>query len=115
MTRPVRAPRPTPNPWIWEAQDFDGKVIRITITWNTTANGDGKHNVTAGQVFRDAACQYTKILIGTSLDGNPDDTDKVVNVPAGTLNFTAAFINNMVTRGIGTVEDIEAFQITAGH
>lgn len=115
MSQPVRAPRPTPNPWVWEAQDYIGKVVRITVTWNAIANGEGEHNVTAIQVFRDADCQYTKILIGTSVDGNPDDTDKTVTVPDGTTNLSQGLINALINRGIGTIEDILGFQITAGR
>ena len=115
MTQPVRAPRPTPNPWVMEMGDYIGKVIRITVDWNPTADGNGKHAVTGVEVFRDADCQFRRILIGTSADGNPDDTDKVVNVPVGETNLTAQQLNAMRNRGAGTIEDILSFQITAGR
>lgn len=116
MTQPpIRTPRPTPNPWVAEFGDYRGLVIRITVDWNPVAETSGKHLVTAITVYRDTACQFRNILIGTSLDGNPDDTDKTVSVPAGETQLSAAVITALRNRGVGTIEDILTFQITAGR
>lgn len=98
------------SPWVWEAKDYLERVIRITVTFN-----EGTRAITGVTGFRDSGCLYTKILIGTSADGVPDDTDKVVNVPTGTTSLTQGQINQLAARGLATIENILALQITAGR
>lgn len=102
--------RPIPNPWVWEDADFQGDVIRVTVSFNDTSRA-----VTGITAFRDPNCQYRRILIGTSADGNPDDTDKAIAVPAGTTVLTSQQLAVLRNRGLATIEDIRALQITAGR
>jgi hypothetical protein len=101
---------PATSPWVWEAQDYLQRAIRITVTFNDTTRA-----ITGITAFRTSGCLYTKILIGTSADGVPDDTDKIVTVPVGTTNLTQNQLNNLAARGLATIEDILALQITAGR
>lgn len=94
-----------PSPYVWESPDYQLNVIRITIVFN-----EGTRAITSVSVFRDPACMYTKLLIGIGPDGNPSTTTRSVNVPAGTTAVPVVFLNN---RGITTIEDFLAFQITA--
>lgn len=99
---------PLLSPWIWEARDNEAEVIRITVAFNNSTRA-----ITGITVFRDAGCAYSKLLIGTSADGNPDDTDKVVTVPAGTTSLSGGQLNNLKNKGLNTIEDVLALQITA--
>lgn len=103
-------PTPATSPWVQEFGDYVGLVVRITVTFNETTR-----LLSGITVFRDAGCQYNKILIGTGADGDPDDTDKVVNVPVGTRSLNATQMVNLANRGLGTIEDITALSITAGR
>lgn len=108
--RPMGTPTPATSPWIQEFGDYLGRVIRITVTFNA-----GTRAITGVTVFRDVGCLFTKILIGTSLDGNPDDTDKVVNVPVGTTVLTNGQLQALANQGIATIENLtDSLQITAG-
>jgi hypothetical protein len=97
---------PMTSPYVWEAGDYLTRVIRITVTFNNATRA-----LTGATVFRDAACLYQKIYIGTGADGTPDNTDKVIVVPAGSASVTAQQLRQ---RGLDTIEDVLALQITAG-
>lgn len=99
---------PLLSPWEWQALDVEGDAIRITVEFDNTTRV-----ITGITTFRDAGCAYTRILIGVGADGIPDDTDKIVNVPAGTTVLSKGQINNLAGRGVRTVEDVLALQITA--
>lgn len=99
---------PLLSPWIWDARDNEGDILRITVSFDNTTRA-----ITGITSFRDSGCLYAKILIGTSADGNPDDTDKIISVPAGTRNLTQNQLNVLANRGLSTIEDILALQITA--
>ena len=99
---------PLLSPWIWEARDNEQEVIRITVTFN-----DATKVITGMTSFRDSGCAYTRLLIGSPADGIPDDTDKVITVPAGTRALTPAQLQALATKGLNTITDILALQITA--
>lgn len=103
-------PTPATSPWIESFEDYVGKIIRITVTFNATTRV-----ITGITVFRDAACLFTKILIGIGADGVPDSSDKAVAVPAGTTALTAGQLTTLANRGLTTIEDMTALQITAGR
>lgn len=103
-------PTPATSPWVQTFGDYLGRVIRITVTFNETTRA-----VAGITVFRDAACLFTKILIGRGPDGIPDNTDKAIAVPAGTTVLTPQQLATLASRGLSTIEDFDAFQITAGR
>ena len=103
-------PVPATSPWVREFGDYQDRVIRITVTFNETTRA-----LTGIAVFRDPDCMFTKILIGLGLDGTPDSSDKAIDVPAGTTVLTAQRMNQLANRGLSTIEDIQALQITAGR
>jgi hypothetical protein len=88
--------------------NFD-RFIRITTAFNTTTRA-----ITGITVFRDADCQWTSIFLGLGPDGDPRNTDKNIDVPAGTTVLTSQQLNRLSQRGISTIEDFLALQITAG-
>lgn len=92
---------PIPSPWVQSFQDNFGRVIRITVNFNNTTRV-----ISGATVFRDVSCQWSRIYIDS-----PSSTDKVFQVVAGTTNLTA---NQLSTRGLSTIEDVLALQITAG-
>lgn len=92
---------PISSPWIYQATDYRGSIIRITITFDNTTRV-----ITGGTVFRDAACVYTKIYLG-----DPATTLKVFTVAAGTTNLNVNQLNN---NGLNVIEDVLATQVTAG-
>ena len=101
--------QPEISPVVREFEDHVGRKISITITFNTTTR-----LIESMQVHRDAGCLFSTILIGTGADGNPDDTDKIVNVPVGNRALTVQQLANLANRGISTIENFDALQITAG-
>lgn len=105
----MAVPRPLTSPWVIEFGDYVGKVVRLTVTF------DGAHALTGATLYRDAGCQWTKILIGVGADGVPDSTPKRFDV--STLNDASrtATPAQMAAVGLTTIEDVTAFQITAGR
>lgn len=103
-------PTPPTTPWTQHFEDTPGRAIDISVAFDNTTR------ILSGiTVSRDANCVFTKILIGTGADGVPDDTDKVVSVPAGSHSLTPAQLTNLANHGLTTIEDITALQITAGR
>lgn len=98
---------PQPSPWVWQAEDFQDRVIRITVTFNVTTRA-----ITGIVGHRDAGCLYTKILIGTS-GGSADATDKAITVPVGDTTLTPGQLAALASKGLSTIDDVLALQITA--
>lgn len=108
---PAKGPSgpPTVSPYVVTFGDYLGRVIRITVSFDT-----GTGDLTDIVVFRDAGCLFTKILIGTGPDGTPDSSPRAVNVPAGTTDFTPAQLQVLKNRGLNTITEFYSYQITAG-
>jgi hypothetical protein len=100
---------PTVSPYVQTFEDYLGRVIRITVTFNEST-GELSDIV----VFRDAGCLFTNILIGLGDDGTPDSSTRKVNVPAGTTDLTNAQVNQLKNRGLNTITEFWGYQITAG-
>lgn len=68
--------------------------------------------LTGGQVFRDPSSPYTRVIIGSiNTDGTYPVGTKIITVPSGTTDFTAAQLSS---QGLNTIGDISnAPQITA--
>lgn len=102
---------PPTSPWtFYTATDANGNQITASVTFSGAwADTDP---LTGGSVFRDPACLYTKVIIGSiNPDGSFPAGTKVVAVPAGTTNFTPAQLSS---QGLNTIGDIKnAPQITA--
>lgn len=100
----------TPNPWVWHTEDLQGRTLRIEVSWL-----ESNRHINGITLFRDDGCQFTKILIGTGLDGNPNNTDKEINVAGvvGETNVGASKLNVFSNRGLFTIDDLQTFQITA--
>lgn len=105
----MRPPPAVTSPQVQEFSDYLGRVIRITVTFDTDTR------VLSGiTVFRDAECLFTRILIGLGPDGTPDSTTRSFNVPAGTTVLNTAQMNAVRNNGMNTIEEFNSFQITAG-
>jgi hypothetical protein len=101
---------PVTSPWVQEFTDYVGRAVRITVTFNEATRA-----ITGITTYRDAGCLFPNILIGLGTDGIPDSTDKAIAVPEGTTILTNQRINQLATRGLSTIEDITALNITAGR
>lgn len=100
---------PAVSPWVQEFSDYLGRVIRITVTFDTVTR------ILAGvTVFRDPACLFTRILIGIGPTGTPDSSTRVFDVPSGTTVLNPAQMTAVRNNGMNTIENMQAFQITAG-
>jgi hypothetical protein len=97
-------PPPT-SPWIWEAGDNFGRVVRITLPFDATGA------LAPATVYRDAGCQWGHIYIGVGADGSPNSTPRAFTVPDGSSTVTA---NQLRQRGLNVIDDVVALQITAG-
>lgn len=97
------------SPWVSRFADYQDKAITLSVTFNNSTR-----SITGGSITRDAGCQFTKVLIGVGGDGVPDHTDKAFDVSSleGTQSVGKA---PFTARGLNTVEDIQALQITAGR
>jgi hypothetical protein len=91
---------------VYEAQDSEGRTLRITVAFN-----NGNRGLTSATVHRDAGCVYARIYMGTGTDGTPDSTPRTFPVTVGDTEFSAGQLSGV---GLDTIEDILALQITAG-
>lgn len=98
---------PLTSPYVYEAGDYQGKVIRITVTFDNATRA-----ITGCTVHRDAGCVYNNIYVGLGGDGTPNSTTKSFkNIPTGD---TVIPVSQLVNQGLTVIEDILALQITAG-
>lgn len=96
------------SPWQYEASDYLGRRLSITITFNNATR-----LITGATVHRDPDCMYTRILVGVGVDGGPDSSTHVFGVPnlEGDRNFGVGAINSV---GLSVIEDVFALgQIAA--
>lgn len=94
------------DPWSWETGDYQEKIIRITINWDTS-NGALMSAVT----YRDPECIYAKIYIGLSEAGIVEDTPDQWNVPVGETVIRA---DSLMKGRLRNIRDVLYLQITAG-
>ena len=92
------------SPWTWQAQDYVGLRIDITVVFDNTT-----HALVSATLHRDTGCQYTKIVIGVPSAG----TSKRITAPADGAADRTVGAAAMSTQGLNTIEDILALQITA--
>lgn len=105
----MRPPPVAVSPVEFSFSDNFDRVISISIVFDETTRV-----ITAISTHRDEGCDATRILIGTSPEGIPDDTDKVVVAPVGDYQLTQAELDDLASHGVGTIEGFQQFQITAG-
>ncbi|SRR6266542_3427358 len=100
----------TPNPWVWHTEDLEFRTLRVSVDWNPNSRV-----ITGITMYRDAGCQFTRLLIGTSLDGNPDNTDKVIDCTGvvGDYKVSPQTLNVLANRGAFHIDDLLTFNITA--
>ncbi len=101
-------PLPLVSPWIWESPDFANFVIRISFFFDNTT-----HMLTGITVYRDAQCQFTKVIIGVGPDGTPNTSTTVIDVPAGQTLIGGVLLSLLATLGFGTIDAVLAKQMTA--
>jgi hypothetical protein len=87
-----------------DSRDYQGNLIRITIPYDDDAHG-GTHAINGtASIHRDAACVYTKAVIG-----NPAAPTATVPIPSGDHTFTQA---QMAAIGLTNLDQITSTQIT---
>ena len=97
---------PLVSPWLWSAPDYLERAITLTVNFNNATRA-----LQNSTVVRDAGCLYGHVYIGLGADGTPDTTTKSFAVPVGTTTLTA---NQLGNKGLNTIDDVLALQITAG-
>lgn len=101
-----------PNPYVWSSgPDTANLELRIEFTWDNLLT----RALLGILVHRDAGCRYTRILVGLGNDGNPANTDKVIDVSGleGDRTVPGQRIDYLLTHGLATIDDILALQVTA--
>jgi hypothetical protein len=96
------------SPWRYEAADYLDRKLSITVTFDNATRA-----ITGATLHRDADCMYTRIFIGVGVDGTPNSSTHVFNVPnlEGDRNFGVGAINSV---GLTVIEDVFALgQIAA--
>lgn len=106
-TIPAIPGNPTPNPWVYRAEDNANRVIQVSFPWDPTTRALQNATIQADQ-----GCQYTTIYIGFGGDGKVTSSTQKINVPQGgsARTFAAGQLNGM---GLNTIDDILHSQITA--
>lgn len=94
------------SPWVWQALDYQGAALTISLVFNNNTKALGTATLT-----RDAACVYQHLYFGTGPDGTPNTAPGTFLVPVGTSTVTA---NQLKQGGFNTINDVLALQITAG-
>lgn len=94
------------SPYIARFDDYLRRAITITVNFDNATR-----SITGAVVVRDAGCLWTKLLIGLGADGTPDSTTRKVTVPVGTTPVAKSVFTGF---GVDTIEQFQAFQITAG-
>lgn len=97
---------PPVSPFVYEARDYLGRVIRITIPYDDATKAING----SASVHRDVGCLYSKIVVDVGGDGKPDSSTKTFTVPVGDRTFTVA---QMAAVGITSINQVLDTQITA--
>jgi hypothetical protein len=92
---------PPVSPYIYEARDFQGNIIRATFSYDDATKAINANAL----VHRDAACVYTKVIIGP-----PSNPTATLPVPSGDTTITVA---QMAAVGVTSINTIINTQITA--
>lgn len=94
---------PLLSPYVCEFLDYQGLVLRITVSFN-----DATRALTGALVHRDPGCLFTRIVWD-----NPQGANRkpLPAVPEGDTSVTAQQIRSAT--GFRTIEDVLAVQITA--
>ena len=95
------------NPFTYEGVDYRGRRIGFHIDWNPITRA-----VIEASAYRDPGCLFTKILVGVGNDGTPDSTNKKFTVPVGQTVVPKNVFNSLQ---IDTIDDVTAYQVTAGR
>lgn len=95
-----------PSPYVVRMDDYLHRAITITVNFNNVTR-----SIVNATVVRDVGCLWTKLLIGIGADNTPDSTTRKVNVPVGTTNIGKGAFTGF---GVDTIEEFQAYQITAG-
>lgn len=96
---------PQTSPWTWEADDYLGRVLSISVPFDTNTGAilDGI------VVHRDVGCLWTRILWDDPT--NPQKAKLSPSVAEGDTTFTAKQLRQAT--GITTYTGLTSVQITA--
>lgn len=98
------AGQPLVSPWVWQASDYAGLAITITVTFNNSTKA-----LTGATVQRDTGCQYHTMVFDVPTSAQA----KTLAAPAdgaGPISYTA---RQMSKQNLNVIGDIIALQITA--
>jgi hypothetical protein len=93
------------SPWVWDARDYLGRAIVVTVPFN-----DATRDILNGIVIhRDTGCLYVRIVWDDP--SNPQKAKRSPVVPVGDTTLTAQQLRQAT--GFRTIEELMAVQVTA--
>lgn len=92
------------SPWVWDASDYLGRMIRITIPFDVGSRAI----LNGGSIHRDVGCLWSRIV--WDVPSSPQ-AKRSPSVPVGDTAVSAAQIQSFA--GFTTIDQLLAVQITA--
>lgn len=99
-----------PSPWVWQALDYVGDAIRISVNFDDVTHALVNVGGACATVHRDTGCQYTKIVLDNPTDGVKA---KRLAAPADGAADATYNVAQLSHQGLTTIDDVLAVQITA--
>lgn len=93
---------PLASPVVESFSDYQGLALKVTINFDNAT-----HALTNVVVTRDLGCLWGTLIVGNPVDG----TAKTFTVADGSTSTVNA--KQLSHRGLNTIEDVLALQITA--
>lgn len=91
------------SPWTYRAADYQGRVVTVSIPFNTTTLAIANPGLTG---TRDVGCLYDRVIIG-----RPNGSYKVFPIPTGAFSVTRTQLSN---QGFDTIQQVVDAEFTLG-
>lgn len=95
---------PLVSPFVWQADDYLGRVISITVDFDNSTKA-----LLDSVVHRDTGCLFTEVVIGLP----SSSTAKTLAAPADGQPDNTYTAKQMSRQGLNTIDDVLALQMTA--
>lgn len=99
----------TESPAEWSSGlDTEGREIRIWVHFDPATRA-----ITRVDARRDLGCQWNTVVLGVGAGNSPNTTNKSFPVPEGDSTLPQSRLNQLANRGVATIDQFDALQITA--
>lgn len=106
---PSLGPIVIPNPYPYDSgDDGAGRHLVVAFAWNATTRV-----ITGITTNRDAGCLFTQVLVGLGVGNSPNTTTRTFTVPDGVTVVPTNILNQLASKGLGSIDDLLTTQITA--